>query len=91
MPSSRPLVERADVQIAVNRECERTRYRRRAHEKDVRALALRGKQGAMLYAEPVLLVNQRKSKPAKRRAFLNERMRADDERWCCRANDSRGA
>ena len=79
LPPRRPLVEQAEIEVAVQRERERARNRRGGHEQHVGRLALGAERLALLHAEAVLLVDDGEPEPRERRGLLHQRVRADDE------------
>src|SRR5690606_20289485 len=89
-PPSRPLVEEAHVEITMQRERERARNRRSAHEKHVRlpsclAPSLGAEQRALLHTEAVLLVYRHEAELPEARVALHERVRPDgDQRFAAR-------
>src|SRR5207244_670807 len=66
--------------VAVERQRERSWDRRRRQHEEVGMLALATEPGALLDAEPVLLVHDREPEAAQLHAPLHERVRADDAR-----------
>src|SRR2546426_9182886 len=80
LPIWRQLVEDRDVEVAVERQGERSRDRRGRHHEEVGVLALAAEPGALLDAEPVLLVHDGEAEAAELHTFLHERVRADDAR-----------
>ncbi len=74
----RRLRDLGDGEIAVHRERERARDRRRGHVQHVRRATLRQRL-ALLDAEAVLLVDDRDREIAQLDALLDQRVRADDD------------
>ena len=79
LPSGRHLAHDRHVEIAVGRERERARDRRRGHDQHVGMQALRAQRRALQHAEPVLLVDDRQPELAERDVLLHERVRADHQ------------
>ncbi len=78
-PPRRQLVDHRQLQIAVNRQRERARDRRRGHHQHVRVTAL-GRQGrALHHPEAVLLVDHHQPERGVREPLLKERVGADDQ------------
>ena len=83
-PARRLLVERRDVEVAVERQREGARDRRRGHHEEVRrdapdAVGL-GREGRPLRdAEAVLLVDHDEAEPEERDGVLEEGVRPDEE------------
>ena len=75
----RPLAQCRHIQVAIERECERTRDRRRGEEQDVGRRALGDEGGALLHAEPVLLVDHHQAELPERDRLLQQRMRAEND------------
>ena len=67
-----------DREVAVDRERERARDRRRGHVEDVRAAPL-GERRALLDAEAVLLVDDGDGEVAEADLLLDQRVRADGD------------
>jgi len=67
-----------DRQVAIERQRERARDRGRGQMQNVRRAAL-GERAALLDAEAVLLVDDRDAELAEVDAFLDQRVRADDD------------
>ncbi len=74
----RHLAHDRHIEIAVGRECERPRDRRRGHHQHVGMLPLRSQRRALQDAEAMLLVDDDKSKLPEADRILDQRMRADD-------------
>ena len=62
LAAGRQLVENGDVQIAVDDERERARYRRRGHDEHMRLLPLADERRALADTEAVLLVGDDEGK-----------------------------
>ena len=75
----RPLPKRRDVEIAVQRERERARDRRRGEQQDVGGGALPDEGGPLLHAETMLLVDDHEPQPPERDALLHEGMGANSQ------------
>ena len=83
----RRLRDLAHLEVAVDRERERARDRRRGHVQDMRRAAL-GERAALLDAEAVLLVDDRDREVGEVDPLLDQRVRADERsapRRCGRA------
>ena len=76
LPSRRAFIEHAHVEVPVQRQRQRTRDWRGAHQQRVRPFPLLTQRGPMLDAEPVLFIDDGEAEPAERRFFLHEGMRA---------------
>ncbi len=77
LASRRHLVYHRQIEIAVDRECERPRDRRRGHHQDVRVVALLLERRSLKHPETVLLVHYDKTEPREVHAFLDQRVSAD--------------
>ncbi len=75
-PARGLLIQHRDVQLAVDRPCERARDRRRRHDEHVRCLALAEQAGAVGDAESVLLVHDDEAEPSELHGRLGEGMGA---------------
>ncbi len=76
------FVERAEIQIAVQRESERAWNRRSTHEKHIGAFSLLSERRSLLDAEPVLLVDDRQPQLTEVGALLDQRMCTHRNEWC---------
>ena len=74
LPSRRELVEHRNVEVAVVRERQRPRDRRRRHDEDVRRDALLLEGDALVNTETVLLVHHGERQVAEGDAFLHQRV-----------------
>ena len=68
-----------DVEIAVDDERERARYRRRGHDEHMRLLPLADERRALCHAEAVLLVRDDEAETGVFNVGAEERVGADDE------------
>ena len=75
----RQLADHRDVEIAVGRQRERARNRRRGHHEDVGVQPLGAQRRALQHAEAMLLVDDDQPELAERDVILHERVRADDQ------------
>src|SRR5581483_1404089 len=77
----RTLVENAEIQVAIQRERERTRNRRGGHEQHVGRVAFGAEGFSLLHTESMLFVDRREPELGEYRCLLHERVRTDDEHW----------
>ena len=77
----RLLVEARDVHVAIGGQQQRARDRRRRHHQELGAAscAFGLQREALMHAEAMLLVDDRKREIAERDVVLEQRMRADDD------------
>ncbi len=80
LPAGGKLVEDGHVEVAVVRERERPRDRRRGHDQHVRRRALLLQHHALVDAEPVLLVDHGQRQVGELDPFLDQGMGADHDR-----------
>ena len=78
LPAARRPRDLRHVEVAVDRLRERSRDRRRRHVQDVRGTAFR-ERAALLDSEAVLLVDHGDGQVVQRDAFLDERVRPDED------------
>jgi hypothetical protein len=79
LPAGWFLGQSGDIKIAIGREHEGARNRRRRHHQRVHAPAFPGELKPLLDAEPMLLVDHCQPEVAEDYAFLHQRMGAKDE------------
>ena len=79
LPAGRLLGELGDVEVAVGRQHQGARDRRRGHHQQVDRLALGGERHALVDAEAVLLVDHGQRQVGELDVLLHQRMRADHE------------
>ena len=77
LAARRHLVDNRRVEVAIDRERERPRYRRGRHGKHVRLDALPAQRRPLHHAKAVLLVYHRHRETRHIHAVLDERLRAD--------------
>jgi hypothetical protein len=78
-PPRRTLAKGGHIEVAVEREGERPRDRGRRQEQHIGCRSLADQRGALLDAEPVLLVDHHQAQTLERRGLLQQGVRADDE------------
>src|SRR5262249_41505089 len=79
LASGRQLVNYRAVEVAVDGQGERPRDGRGGHHEQVRPVALRAEDGALLDTEAVLLVDDRQPEVGELDALLDQGVRADQE------------
>ena len=79
-PSGRHVMNDRHVEIAIHRERERARDRRRRHDEHVGMQPLRPQRRALHHAESMLLVDDHEAELFEADIALHERMRAHHER-----------
>ena len=82
--AGRQFVYDGHVQLAVKRQPQRARNGRRGHHQQMRIMALAHQLLALRHTELVLLVNDHQAKIVRRKPCLDQRVRADRERWTLR-------
>ena len=87
--AGRQFVDDGHVQLAVKRQAQRARNGRRGHHQQMRIMALAHELLALRHAELVLLVNDHQAKVVRRKPALDQRVRADGERWAAAGLPSR--
>ena len=79
LAAGRLFGELRDVHVAEGGQHQRARDRRRGHHQHVGRVALGGERQALVHAEAVLLVDDGQRQVVEVDAFLEQRMRADDD------------
>jgi hypothetical protein len=82
---ARLLVDRRDLQIAVNRQRQRARDRRGRHHQHIRRVALADQLRPLRHAKLVLLVDDHDPRVVHQLRVMQQRMRADHDLWFVRA------
>ena len=72
------MADDARVQVAVDRERQRTRDGRRRHDEQVRAGALRAQGVALAHAKAMLLIGDHKAKILVHHFFLDQGVSSND-------------
>ena len=75
-PARRHVAHHGDVEIAIDRQRERSRNGRGGHHQDVRVQPFRSKRGALHHAEAMLLVDDGQAQRMKIHGALHQRVRA---------------
>ena len=78
-PAGRLLCKARHVHVAEGGQHQRARDGRRGHHQHIRRIALGGDGKALVYAEAVLLVDDRQHEVAEADALLKQSMRTDDD------------